>query len=256
MSEDEARELFSLMGEEFSELGDDDDDEEDDDDDVPLPENYDQFLAELKEQAAQNDEQLDLSEAQVQELFDTMQKDHAEDFDERKLDIIDDQNFSTSEINNMTRQDSLSSESNKTSNIALAGLDPSQITKIEDLQSALPGMPLRRVKKILNAYEQTLGHPSMLTLIPILRETMPDYVSSGWLKKNNKQNADFALQKASEDGIVDSPLLNSMLEVKANSGSLNEALEYHEDQFTKRKIVSTKCIFNLYKNICACESTY
>ena len=224
--------MFGLMQEEFSKLGDDDDDE----DDVPIPESYDEFLAELKEQAAQDNETLDMDEAQIEELFNTMKKEHAEDFDESKLNIADEQNFST--------------ESDEASNIALAGLDPSQISKIEDLQSALPGMPLRRVKKILNAYEETLGHPSMLTLMPILRETMPDYVSSGWLKRSNKQNADFALQKASEDGIVDSPLLNSMLEVKANSGSLNEALEYHEDQFTKHKLVSTKYISIEIKKLC------
>lgn len=133
---------------------------------------------------------------------------------------------------------SLSKESNLTPNGALAELDPAQLLKIQDLQSVLPGLPLPRVKKILNAYDQTLGHPSMLTLVPIVRETMPDYVSHGWLKRSNKQNADFALQKASEDGIVDSPLLNSMLGVKANSGSLNEAIQYHDEQFAKHKLVS------------------
>jgi hypothetical protein len=138
--------------------------------------------------------------------------------------------------------DSSSDNSNSMPKDMLAGLNPDDISKIEDLHCVLPGMPIRRMKKVLDAYDQTLGHPSMLTLVPILRETMPDYVSSGWLKRSNKQNADFALQKASKDGLVDSPLLNSMLEVKANSGSLNEAIEYHQEQFAKHNLVSIECV--------------
>jgi len=242
---DEARDHFALIQEEFSELDDFDTKGE-----MTISGSNDKFHAALKEQEAQNDEKID---AEIQELFDTMQNDHTEDFDDlSKFETspenkFDEQNFESSEINNLICQDeeisstqdeiySMSKESNRTLNDALTGLDPIQISRIQDLQSVLPGMPLRRVKKILNAYDETLGHPSMLTLVPILRETMPDYVSSGWLKRSNKQNADFALQKASEDGIVDSPLLNSMLEVKANSGSLNEAIEYHEEQFAKHKL--------------------
>ena len=92
----------------------------------------------------------------------------------------------------------------------------------------------------------------MLKLVPILRETMPDTLSSGWLKRNNKKNADFALIKATEDGLVDSALLNSMLQVKANSGSLNEALEHHADHFAKHKLVSTATM--KYGYICAYET--
>ena len=206
-------------------------------------------------------------DTEIEEIFNTMQNiDHTEALDDHSKvetsldDEFDEQNSGSSESNNLIHQDhaisrtqeentSLSNDFfNGMPDDALAGLDPIQISRIHDLQSVLPGMPLPRMKRILNAYDQNLGHPSMLTLVPILRETMPDYVSSGWLKRNNKQNADFALKKASEDGIVDSPLLNSMLQVKANAGSLNEAIEYHEEQFSKHKLVSIKYVYK-----CSCS---
>ena len=165
---------------------------------------------------------------------------------------VDVQNFASGErkksitqgekIHRMQENNNSGYEVDTTSNGTLNRLDSVELSRIQDLRMVLPGMPLHRIKNVLKAYDMTLGHPSMLTLIPLLREVMPDYVSHGWLKRNNKQNADFALQKASDDGIVDSPLLNAMLEVKANSGSLNEAIEYHEKQFAKHKQVSNVCV--------------
>mmetsp|Transcript_23202 Transcript_23202/g.64308 ORF Transcript_23202/g.64308 Transcript_23202/m.64308 type:complete len:1152 (-) Transcript_23202:1762-5217(-) len=249
LNEEAASELFGIDQNDFSGHGEEDKL-------VPTPESYeealDQALAELKEHASQSDEKMDLSENQIQELFDRMQKDLANDFEgesELESSLFEEQKSSvdTNEVNDLIRADDgisligdesirLPDKPSIASKKALAGLDSGQLSKIEDLQSILPGMPLRRVRKILDKYEQTLGHPSMLSLIPIVRETMPDYLSPGWLKRSNKRNADFALQKAAEDDIVDSSLLNSMLEVKTYSGSLNEALEYHEKQFAKYKI--------------------
>ena len=239
-----------MMQEGFAEL-----DHIKDGDDTPSPESYDealdQALVELKQHVKEDDAELDMSETRIKQLFNESLQDLVEDSDgDSKIDfsLFEGQTSQTNELNDLTRQDDgisgieekSKSLNNHASNKALADLDPGQISKIEDLQSILPGMPLGRLRKILDAYEKTLGHPSMLTLVPILRETMPDYLSSGRLKRSNKLNADFALQKASEDGIVDSSLLNSMLEVKANAGSLNEALEYREIQFAKHKLVSLK----------------
>lgn len=194
----------------------------------------------------------EISDVKIEELVNAMQNDLEHDSTiETSSDDVDKQNLGSCTGNDLIHQPNkisrteeeimfINDDFDRMSNAALTGLDPIQLSKIEDLQNVLPGMPLRRLKKILSAYDQTLGHPSMLTLIPILRETMPDYLSSGWLKRSNKKNADFALQKASEDGIVDPPLLNSMLEVKANSGSINEAIQYHEEQYAKHHIVSTR----------------
>ena len=279
LNDDEARELFSLMQEEFSDWDTVDEEvdvnfsdsdgefltrsNEEGKDNVEnldlseakieelvqslqkeQAESNDEFVTASKEQGTDNDENLDLSEAKIEELFQSLQKEQAESNDEflttpKEREIETDDNIDHSEAK---IEELLNEDANKRSNKTLVGLDPAQISKIEDLQTVLPGMPLGRLKKILNSYEETLGHPSMLTLVPMLRETMPDFVSSGWLKRSNKQNADFALQKASEDGVVDSSLLNSMLEVKANSGSLNDALEYHEKQFAEFKIVSTNVL--------------
>eukprot|EP00536_Pseudo-nitzschia_multiseries_P007081 jgi/Psemu1/239925/estExt_Genewise1.C_1600036 len=251
LNEEEVRELSRMKQGGFPEV-----DRADEGDDVPTPESYeealDQAFAELKDHTAQTDAETVLSESQIQELFDKIQTDLSDATEvEENLDssLFEEEKptFETFELDGLIRDEdetslvekkNMSSGNKPTiaSNKALAGLDPGQLSKIEDLRSILPGMPLGRVRKILDAYEQTLGHPSMLSLIPIVRETMPDYLSSGWLKRSNKRNADFALQKAADDGIVDSSLLNSMLEVKTYSGSLNDALEYHENQFAKYKL--------------------
>ncbi len=186
-----------------------------------------------------------ISKAEIQELLNEIQNDV--EFNGESLEFTEAGSFIHQPDEIMTTDEEsgiLSGGSNLASNGVLARLDPIQISKVEDIQNVLPGMPLPRVMKILNAYDQTLGHPSMLTLVPILRETMPDYLTSGWLKRNNKNNADFALQKASEEGLVDPPLLNSMLEVKANAGSINEAIEYHEEQYTKHKLVRDNDLHN------------
>jgi pentatricopeptide repeat protein len=247
LSEVEARELFDMMHDEFLESDDDDDDDEDENE-PSISEEYDQFLAELKKQSEENDEKFDLNDVQVQELFDMMQNEYDDDSNENKRDIASYDEVGGNDLTTNDNENSVLPE-DKASKAVLANIDPTQLSKIEDLQSALPGMPLSRLKKIVDAYEETLGHPSMLKLVPILRETMPDTLSSGWLKRNNKKNADFALLKATEDGLVDSALLNSMLQVKANSGSLNEALEHHADHFAKHKLVSTTTM--KYGFVCA-----
>eukprot|EP00980_Cylindrotheca_fusiformis_P009337 scaffold2047_cov129-Cylindrotheca_fusiformis.AAC.16 len=110
--------------------------------------------------------------------------------------------------------------------------------KLMHLQEALPGMPINRLKRVVSAFNSTLGYPSMLSLVPILRESMPDHLSLGRLKRMNMKTAEFAYTKAEQDGIVNTALLNSMLEVKAQSGSLGEALAFHSEQFSKHNAVS------------------
>lgn len=248
LNDEEARDLFSMMQDEFSDLDDVDDGPNSESDVEAFDDALDKALLELKEHGSESDGESDLRLTQIRELLARMNT----DFDKDSVDDLntESESFEGKEVDAFIPQESEIADADDKTNIlsvdlvdksnpALAALSPDQLSKIEDLQSALPGMPIQRLRKILNAYEETLGHPSTLTLVPLLRETMPDYLSSGWLKRSNKQNADFALQKASEDGIVDSSLFNSMLEVKANSGSLNEALEYHKNQFAKHELVSS-----------------
>jgi Tfp pilus assembly protein PilN len=46
-------------------------------------------------------------------------------------------------------------------------------SELEELKQLLPGLPVGRLKKIRQAYQENLSDPSMLTLVPILREKMP-----------------------------------------------------------------------------------
>ena len=127
------------------------------------------------------------------------------------------------------------------------GLAPAEQYEIRDLSLVLPGFPIGRLKRIRNAFKTSLGYPSLLTLVPLLRERMPDYMSSAWLKSMNTRNADFALAKAIEDEIVDIHMLNAVLQVKTSVGSLDTALEFHRDEFRKHELVSssTICLSNI-----------
>ena len=203
----------------------------------PTSEGSNQLFERLKD-LNEIDERLDFNDTKVQELIDAMHGDFAADTREKKSEITIDNDIASHDFGFSEDKELIQQELTK--DAVLSDLDPGQLSKIEDLQIALPGMPIRRLKRILDAYEDTLGNPSMLTLIPILRETMPDRLTSGWLKRNNKKNADFAFIEACKEGSVNSALLNSMVEVKANSGSLTEALEYHAEQFTKHKLVSAQ----------------
>jgi hypothetical protein len=120
----------------------------------------------------------------------------------------------------------------------LASYSDREIDMIEQLKLALPGLPMRRIVKIVKVYNSTLGTPSMLSLLPILRETMPDHLSVKWLRKVNRQNAEFVLQKAIENGTVDRPILDTMLQVKSTSGALDGTIEFYEEQYRKQKMVS------------------
>lgn len=45
--------------------------------------------------------------------------------------------------------------------------------ELEELKQLLPGLPLSRLRKVKQAYRGSLADPSILTLVPILRERMP-----------------------------------------------------------------------------------
>jgi len=128
--------------------------------------------------------------------------------------------------------------------------DSAQLARIVELQAALPGLPLSRVKQAAQAFESTLSYPSLLTLVPILRETFPERVTHGWLKRMNVRNAEFVLQRAADEGVVDINMLNSMLQVKTNSSSLGEAERFHQEEFRRYNLVSwTKIVGSLSPRI-------
>lgn len=134
----------------------------------------------------------------------------------------------------------------------LMSIDADEMAKISELQTALPGMPLHRLRKIAEAFSGTLSYPSMLTLVPLLRETMPDTLTSGWLKRTNTRNAEFVLEKAKEDGLVNLSLLNAMLQVKTKASALDEAEKFHSEVFREHNLVSLWSLSSSPSFISAC----
>ena len=102
---------------------------------------------------------------------------------------------------------------------------------VAELKAVLEGMPATRIRKVALAFRKTLGYPSLLTLTPILRENMPERVTSAWLKRKNTQNASFVMKKAVEDGLADVHMMNGMLQVECSTGSIDRALACHEARF-------------------------
>ena len=104
----------------------------------------------------------------------------------------------------------------------------------QELREMLPGLPESRIRQLGEQFAKTPGDPSLLRLVPILRETMPDYVNLAWLKHKNRRAAVTVMAKAEDEGLVDIHMLNSMLEVETSAGSLDRAVAYHEDQFARK----------------------
>jgi len=60
---------------------------------------------------------------------------------------------------------------------------------------------------------------------------MPDIIEPKWLKEKNVRDARFVMDKAKDDGVVDTHLMYSMLQVLARSENIEEALAFHEEQY-------------------------
>lgn len=110
--------------------------------------------------------------------------------------------------------------------------------ELEELKQFLPGMPLARLQKVRDAYLEGLSDPSLLTLVPLLRERMPDWYTSKSIRKANVRSADFIMENAEKAGVVDIHLLNGMIQVQCAAGSLNKAIAAY-DQLERYKLKPT-----------------
>jgi hypothetical protein len=108
--------------------------------------------------------------------------------------------------------------------------------ELDELRQLLPGFSDRRLRKIQKVFQRTLGDPSLLDLVPLVRERMPDYITSTWLKQASALTARYVVHKASEEGLVDVHMLNGVLEIEASSGSLDRALEFYQSEFDRQQI--------------------
>jgi hypothetical protein len=106
--------------------------------------------------------------------------------------------------------------------------------QLDYLREALPAFPDNRLVKIQKTFNKSLGNPSLLELTSIVRERMPDYITSTWLKQMGSLTARYVMHAASQDGLVDVHMLNGVLELDTSSGSLDRALEFHQTQFTSQ----------------------
>lgn len=229
---------------------------------------FERFLSELKEEARKNGENFELTDEEARELFEMMQDEFLDALDSDNEDVSlseeeedDDEDealfeehkiVNESEVNIKDHaaksqdgeieeiEDSMESVEGGVSvaasidqSLSTIEEDPVRLAKIQDIQDALPGLPINRVKKIVKAFEDTLGYPSVLSLVPLLRENMPDHMTSKWLKRKNNANAEVAWRKACEDRVVDSALLNTMLQVKTSYGHIQQALDFHQEEFAK-----------------------
>jgi len=100
------------------------------------------------------------------------------------------------------------------------------------LQETLPSFSKARLRRVCDVFDSTLGTPSLLELVPLVRERMPDYITNTWLKQMSNMTAHYVVSKAAEKGLIDTHILNGALEVEASSGSLKRAESFHAQEFT------------------------
>ena len=112
--------------------------------------------------------------------------------------------------------------------------------RIVRLRELLPHFSDRRLIKIVQCYQRSLGDPSILELVPIVRENMPDYITSTWLKQMATLTASFAIQKAAQKDLVNTEILNSVLELHTSSGSLERAIDFHQTEFAAQNLEPTE----------------
>jgi hypothetical protein len=221
------------------------------------------FFRELKEEVSSQGEEMELGEDEARELFKMTEEEFfattknsvvttgasPDEYDWDKTEVESDLEDEIETVDATDGEEKQEDEASGFTDIAVTKTDSSQegasvndITifdkmspeekqDITDLQEVLPGMPITRLRKIRKTFKSSLQSPSMLSLVPLLREKMPDIVSSGWLKQTNIQNADFVLDHLRKEGELDVPILNTALQVQANAGNIDKVLEIYQQEF-------------------------
>jgi len=117
--------------------------------------------------------------------------------------------------------------------------EDAQNPRLAELRKLLPAFSDQRLKRILHVFTRNLGNPTLIELVPIVRENMPDYITNTWLKKMSALTANYVVQKAAEEHLVDRHILNGVLEIEASHGSLDRALDFHQREFKRHDIQPT-----------------
>lgn len=117
--------------------------------------------------------------------------------------------------------------------------DDDMDVELEELRTLLPAFSENRLRKVQKAFQKSLGDPSLLDLVKISREIMPDYVSNSWLKQMSILTSRFVMKQAVRDGLLDVHMLNGVLQLETSLGRLDRALEFHQAEFAKHRIAPT-----------------
>ena len=138
-------------------------------------------------------------------------------------------------------EDSSSRETSKQMDVSeedrFDSLDPED-AHLAELAQHLPGLPRNRLEKIAEEFSKSLSYPSLLRLVPLLRENMPENLPPTYLKRTNLMNAKFVMEQAEREGLVDVHLLNGMLQVETNVGRIDPAIRFHDVAYKKHGVVS------------------
>lgn len=113
----------------------------------------------------------------------------------------------------------------------------------DELDQLLEGFPAHRVEKVREVFSMSLGNPSVLHIVPAVREVMPERISNSWLKKKNILDALAAMESAEADKSVDIHVLNAMLQVLSKSGSIDRTLMFYEKEFQAHDMVRGLIVF-------------
>lgn len=118
-------------------------------------------------------------------------------------------------------------------------MDEEMDAELEALREVLPAFSEQRLRKVQRAFAKNLGTPSILDLVKISRENMPDYVTNTWLKHMSILTARYVMKQAIHEGLVDVHMLNGVLQLETSLGRLDRALEFHQTEFAKQRLKPT-----------------
>lgn len=121
----------------------------------------------------------------------------------------------------------------------------SEIEIKDDLDIVLYGLPSTRIEKVRSEFKRNLGMPSMLRLVPLLRENMPENITRDWLIQKNIKDARIVVNKAENEGVLNDHMRQSMLQVYAQGKNPLQALDYYTNEIKNATPVNERTIFQM-----------
>ena len=222
--------LHSIDGEDEEKDGEDDSDNEED----SLVENVKQNS--YSEHTATSKSENYFASSTIEDTVDKQTYDENNDkFSQNGIidtEIIDDDDsaFSIAPISDQ-------SSTNKDINATIIPFDEEE-HKLQKLSNVLPGLPRERLSDIIHIYSENMSDPSIISLVPVLRETLPKNIDTKYLRDAAYDNALVTMKAAQDDGLIDGHVLNGMLQVVCNSRSVQDILQYYDDMERKYNLVS------------------